>query len=70
MTVATSPPGRPSTGKDIVTYGGFNDWAESNRIIVLYPQHATIACWQGCGRTLPADPVQLRISLIFSLGCV
>ena len=56
--VATSPPGRPSTGIDIVTYGGFNDWAESNRIIMLYPQHATIACWQGCGRTLPADPVR------------
>ena len=54
--VATSPPGRPSTGLDIIQYGGFNDWAESNRIIVLYPQHAVIACWQGCGRSLPSNP--------------
>ena len=62
--VATSPPGRPSTGTDIVTYGGFN------RIIMLYPQHATIACWQGCGRTLPADLVRFsffnRLSLSLS----
>ena len=64
ISVATSPPGRPSTGTDIVTYGGFNDWGESNRIIMLYPQHATIACWQGCGRSLPADPV--RFSLLQS----
>lgn len=54
--VATSPAGRPSTGMDIVEYGGFNDWAESNGIIVVYPQHAVIACWQGCGRALPDDP--------------
>jgi hypothetical protein len=36
--------------------GGVNDWAESNRIIVLYPQQAAVACWQGCGRALPSDP--------------
>ena len=54
--VATSPAGRPSTGMDIMMYGGFGGWAESNQIVVLYPQHATIPCWQGCGRTLPSDP--------------
>ena len=54
--VATSPSGRPSTGMDIMTWGGFGDWAESNNIIVVYPQHATVPCWQGCGRELPNDP--------------
>ena len=38
--VATSPKGRPSTGMDIIHYGGLNDYAESNRILMLYPQHA------------------------------
>lgn len=41
---------------DVMTFGGFNDYAESNRIIVLYPQQAAVACWQGCGRSLPSDP--------------
>lgn len=30
---ATSPKGRPSTGTDIIRFGGFNHWAESNRWI-------------------------------------
>ena len=54
--VSTNPKGRPSTGMDIIQHGGFNDWAETNSVIVIYLQHATIACWEGAGRTLPSEP--------------
>jgi Esterase PHB depolymerase len=43
-------------GKTFVTYSGLNDWAESNNIIILYPQAATSAsnpqgCWDFWGYT-------------------
>ena len=46
-----------TVGKDFVTYTGLNDWAESNGIVVIYPQLTTEltknpqGCWDFWGYT-------------------
>jgi poly(3-hydroxybutyrate) depolymerase len=46
-------------GERFVTLAGYNEWAETNHIIVLYPQSARIekvnpfACWDWFGFTGP-----------------
>jgi hypothetical protein len=40
-------------GTSIITYGGFNSWAESNNILVLYPQAYATNCWDWTGRVTP-----------------
>jgi poly(3-hydroxybutyrate) depolymerase len=48
-----------TTGMQFVKYAGFNEWAESNRIIILYPQttksdfvpYNPKGCWDWWGYT-------------------
>lgn len=57
-----------SVGTDIMTHAGLNNWAESNGIIVLYPQAFQGFCWDWNGAILSPpdaaydtrDGVQLR----------
>lgn len=43
-----------AVGEDFVRHAGYNRWADSNRIVVLYPQtsaQATNGCWDWWGTT-------------------
>lgn len=39
----------------IVEYAGYNEWAESNRLIILYPQTLGTACWDWTGASIPGN---------------
>ena len=58
-------------GSDFVRHAGYNEWADTNHIIVLYPQTRDLdvinpqACWDWWGY-LDADPTQSPAYLLKS----
>ena len=39
----------------IVKYAGYNEWAESNNLVILYPQSLGVSCWDWTGATIPGN---------------
>ena len=42
-------------GLSIVRYAGYNGWAESNKLIIIYPQSLGSTCWDWTGATIPGN---------------